>query len=147
MSESMDKLYQLHSKLSDHKYDDLNITIKAIRDSVVTHYKTLYYSLPLCIYEIDLDGNILSMNPAGLKMLNLNDESEIIGVNFLKNIHEIDLARITKLFKDAVEKGITSKFLFKGANNINYCSCFVPIKNDEKEIVSIVGYSQDVTNL
>lgn len=39
-------------------------------------YRTLVEHAPLCIHEIDRDGKILSMNPAGLELMELEKESD-----------------------------------------------------------------------
>ncbi len=46
------------------------------------HFRTLVESAPMSIKQIDLDGNLLSINRAGLEMINIIDEQSVIGVSF-----------------------------------------------------------------
>ena len=41
-------------------------------------YRLLVENCPVCIHQIDLSGRLMSMNRAGLTMLGLDDESEIV---------------------------------------------------------------------
>jgi ATP-dependent protease HslVU (ClpYQ) ATPase subunit len=44
---------------------------------------TLIQSAPLCIHEINLTGQIISMNSAGLNMMNMQNENEICGIYYI----------------------------------------------------------------
>ena len=104
---------------------------------------TIVSSLPLCIHEISLDGKLCKMNPAGLKMLSVGSESNIIGDDYIKYVHTNDSIRILKLLEDATN-GITSQFKFKSPNGKYFSSCFVPIISNNV-VKKIVGYTYDIT--
>jgi PAS domain-containing protein len=44
---------------------------------------TLIQSAPLCINEINLHGQITSMNKAGLTMMNMDNEKQICGIYYI----------------------------------------------------------------
>lgn len=46
-------------------------------------YKEIANQSPLCIHEIGLDGRVLRMNRAGLRMLGLQFEHQITGVDYV----------------------------------------------------------------
>lgn len=41
---------------------------------------TLIQAAPICIYEINLSGQITSMNATGLNMINMQKEEEVCGI-------------------------------------------------------------------
>ncbi|MDH3592368.1 MAG: PAS domain-containing protein, partial [Planctomycetota bacterium] len=107
-------------------------------------YRLLVEASPVCIHEIGLDGKILSMNPAGLSMLDLECEADIVGVPYLDAVCERHHASIATLLERALA-GEASKFEFEGANGHRFTSAFVPIYADDGELVRLMGISQDVT--
>ena len=51
-------------------------TEQALEDSE-EQYRNLVHHSPYCIHEINRDGKLTSMNPAGLQMMGVKDEAEI----------------------------------------------------------------------
>ena len=124
MSDNLDKIRTLHESLFGEFSSDKIIEI-----------------LPICIHEIDLNGKLTKMNKAGLCMLN-EDESSVIGENYLTYVSEDDSPRISKLLQDSINDGLTKNFTFKSTNGTSFISCFAPLIKDGK-VVKIVGYTQD----
>ena len=124
MSDNLDKIRTLHESLFGEFSSDKIIEI-----------------LPICIHEIDLNGKLTKMNKAGLCMLN-EDESSVIGENYLTYVSEDDSPRISKLLQDSIDDGLTKNFSFKSSNGNLYRSCFTPLTKDGK-VIKIVGYTQD----
>ncbi|MBK8419430.1 PAS domain S-box protein [Candidatus Villigracilis saccharophilus] len=115
----------------------------ALRKSEV-RYRTLVENSPYCIHEIDLEGRLLSMNPSGLKMMCVEDESEIRFMPYLDAVSEADRARIGNLLELAVQ-GQSSEFEYTAANGSIFQSSFVPIKDSNDRVTLIAGLTQDVT--
>jgi len=46
-------------------------------------YRSLVENSPICIHEIDCAGRVISMNPAGLKMMGATDEGQVRGMAYL----------------------------------------------------------------
>jgi len=107
-------------------------------------YRTLVESSPFCIHEIDLNGQLISMNPAGLRMMGVTSESEVIGRPYLTAVSEDDQERVGKLLALAC-KGESSNFKFRAVNGRHFQSYFVPINNDKGTIVKLMGLTQDIT--
>ena len=61
--------------------------------------RSLVSSSPVCIHEIDLDGKLVSMNPSGLKMMGVESESEILGLNYLDIPISEDRERVSALME------------------------------------------------
>ena len=99
---------------------------------------------PVCIHGIDMQGCFTSMNPSGLKMLGLKSDDEIKGVHYLQGVAEKDYDRIKHLLENALQ-GEKSTFEFTGIGGKIYSSCFVPIKNDQGDVIKLMGISENIT--
>lgn len=110
-------------------------------------YERLFNTSPVCIHEIDLDGCFITMNPAGLVMLGLTEVGQIKGKYFCDVIADHDRERIANYFQQACQ-GEHSEFQFVSkVDNRIFKSGFVPIKDNEGQIGSIMGLTQDITSL
>ena len=107
-------------------------------------YRLLVERSPYCIHEIDLEGCFLSMNAAGLAMMGVDTEAEIVGSRYLDVVGEGDLVRITELLISAFE-GASSRFEFTSTNAHVFTSSFVPILDTDGNLVRLMGLTQDVT--
>ncbi|MFB3062212.1 MAG: PAS domain-containing protein, partial [Candidatus Binatia bacterium] len=116
---------------------------EAIRASE-ERYRTLVDSSPYCIHEIDLMGQLISMNPAGLSVMGVTHESKVIGRPYLTAVSEEDQERVGKLLALAC-KGETADFTFRGVNGRHFQTYFVPIDDDKGAIVKLMSLTQDIT--
>jgi PAS domain S-box-containing protein len=110
-------------------------------------YRTLVESTPLCIHEIDVQGRLLSMNPAGLAMMGAKDEQEIVSLFYLDVVAPADRERVEALLARAIA-GEASTFEFSvqgGRAGCRVTSCFVPIKGDDGAVTKLMGITQDIT--
>ena len=89
-------------------------------------------------------GQLISMNPAGLRMMARTHESEVIGRPYLTAVSEDDQERVGKLLALAC-KGESSNFKFRAVNGRHFQSYFVAINNDKGAIVKLMGLTQDIT--
>ena len=118
-------------------------TEEALRESEA-RYRTLIENSPYCIHELDLQGRLISMNRAGLKMMSVEHATEICGLNYLQTVMEDDRARVWALFERAVE-GESSEFEFTAYNGRSFQSSFVPIQDPHCAMQRIMGLTQDIT--
>ena len=93
-------------------------------------YRTLVEKSPYCIHEIDLDGRLISMNPAGLRMMNLKSKDKIIGTLYLDVVSKGDKKNVNDLLQRAIE-GQFSEFEFEAVNGLLMQSSFFPISDSE----------------
>ncbi len=110
-------------------------------------YRLLVESSPYCIHEIDLEGRFLSINNAGLQMLGLEDDRQLLSLPYSECASEKDKGRIENLLQKAVH-GIASHFEFAslGENPRYFKSCLIPIKNEENIVIKLMGLTEDITS-
>ncbi|MDX1522940.1 MAG: PAS domain S-box protein, partial [Anaerolineae bacterium] len=107
-------------------------------------YRLLVENAPYCIHQIDLAGRVIAMNKAGLKMLGLTDEAEIINQPYLTTVAEADKDRIAALLEKAYQ-GQTLEYEFRSENGRFFKSGLVPITDSDGSIISLMGITQDIT--
>jgi PAS domain S-box-containing protein len=112
-----------------------------------SRYRSLFVHATVCIHEIDLDGKVLCMNQAGLDILGLECEQDIIGKHYLGSVSDQDRQRIAELFRRACD-GVESTFEFtsSGLNRTKTLSSgFIPIAETDGNVAKIMGITQDIT--
>lgn len=127
--------------------NELKQTAENLRQSE-SRYRSIVTHSPVCIHEINLKGEITSMNQAGLSMMQVNSESSVQGLPYLSSVSSEDRKRIEKLLFKAFA-GETSVFEFKSSGKAGkiFKSCFAPIKNNEGEVLWLMGITEDITEL
>ena len=83
--------------------------------------RLLVENAPYCIHQIDRQGRLISMNPAGLAMLDASEEKDIIGRAYLDMVSEADKDRIERLLRAALN-GEASEFEFRANNDHDFVS-------------------------
>lgn len=99
---------------------------------------------PYCIHEMDENGNLLSMNPAGLQMKNVATEQEVLGTPFIDSVSVVDKKRVATLMEAGL-LGEASEFEFTGSSGKIFQSSFVPIVDPENNVLRLMGWTQDIT--
>ncbi len=110
-------------------------------------FRSLIEHVPFCIHEIELDGKISSMNQAGLSMMGIESESQIIGHSYLELAEKHDHERMRRHFAQAVQ-GQPADFEFNvtSQGKVNFFTkSFVPLRDSDGKIQKIVGISEDIT--
>ena len=97
-------------------------------------YRSLIEHAPFCLHEIDLDGRIMSMNPAGQKMIGIENEAQIIGRSYLDLVEENDRERVERYFAQACQgKLVNFDFQVSTEEEIKYyLKSFVPVLDEKK---------------
>jgi PAS domain S-box-containing protein len=125
-----------------------DITARKLADQALSEseekYRLLVESSPYCIYQIDLNGRLISMNRAGLRMMNVQQESMIIGMLFVDVVHQDDQQRIAALLVAAIQ-GQAAEFEFRSASDDCYQSSLVPIYGEDLQVTRVMGMCLDVS--
>ena len=105
---------------------------------------------PECVKVVDLNGQLLEMNLAGLKMLEAKSLEEVAGKSLLPVVHEADRKAYLDLH-NKVCKGETGTVDFRiiGLNNTQRWmeSNSVPLKNANGEIYAALSVARDITEI
>ena len=64
-------------------------------------YRRLVEQSPFCIFEVELDGTLSSVNAAGRTMMGLSTESQVYGVEYLSAVSERDRPQIGTLLEQS----------------------------------------------
>jgi len=121
-------------------------TSAAISDSDA--YRELVGYAPVCIHEIDLDGRLKRMNKAGLDMMGLAIENEIVDQPYTNFVGDNNQGWIKLLLQQALNGEKISNFDFivgEGDNERSFASNFIPMLNDSGKVVKIMGVSRETT--
>ncbi|PCI31653.1 MAG: hypothetical protein COB54_09310 [Alphaproteobacteria bacterium] len=103
---------------------------------------------PLCIHEIDLDGKLLSMNSAGLKMMSVSSEDDIKGIYYPDLSCKAQERKNTEELLQKSLQGSSEHFDYEmkvKGESVYYSSSFSPIRNSDGEIYRILGITEDIT--
>lgn len=113
------------------------------------HFRTIVNSEPACVKLLDAEGLVISMNPAGLAMVQADSEEELIGCSVYNLIDPNDLEAYKELnhrvFQGescTLEYGIVG---LKGAR-VRMETHAVPLHDDADQIVAHLGITYDVTD-
>lgn len=105
---------------------------------------------PECVKVVDLQGILLEMNPAGLKMIQAESVADIVGKPIINFIHVDDREAYFNLHQ-RVCKGETGTVDFRvvGLNNVHRWmeSNSVPLKNANGEIYAALSVARDITEI
>jgi two-component system cell cycle sensor histidine kinase/response regulator CckA len=108
-------------------------------------FRILVERSPYCIHEIDREGRLVSMNAAGLCMMGVREEAEIVGLPYVAAATEGDRERIARLLERALE-GHASEFEFTAINGRSFRSLFEPIRDEDGRVRRLMGITQDTTD-
>jgi len=122
-------------------------------------YRILFDLAPLCVHEIDADGRLIAMNPAGLAMMGVASEDAIRGRDYLTLVGRSDRDRVRRLMANAFA-GQACAFEFCAAASValaraqgapatarprHFTSCFIPSPGAHGHIDRLIGISQDIS--
>lgn len=111
-------------------------------------FRTILEAEPACIKLLNADGELLMMNPAGLAMIEAENEEQVLGKSMIEIILPEHRSVFSKLTK-SVFKGESGKLIFeieglKGTRRWLETHA-VPMKNEQGDIISLLGVTVDIT--
>lgn len=110
--------------------------------------RAIVQSEPECVKLIDADGNLLDMNPAGLRMIEADSLEQVKGKPLLGLVAPEHRAAFKKL-NDRVFAGEPGVLEFeivglKGAHRWMETHA-VPLRDSENKVISLLGITRDIT--
>ncbi len=106
-------------------------------------YRILFDFAPICLYEIDVEGRILAMNAAGLKLIGAHSLHDVQGHLYSEFVGPADQARVQHMLTSAFQ-GRPSEIEFVCANTAKQqrlTTCFIPCVDADGEISNVMGIS------
>lgn len=110
-------------------------------------YRSLVENAPYSIYELDCEGNVLSINKAGLKLFGFKTAEAIISKPFVSIACTVDKGALKNSVKQAL-KSFSDEFEFTSdSSGKQFKSCLIPLFNHTGEVYRLMGLSEDITPL
>lgn len=113
-----------------------------------TRYRTILESEPACVKLVARDGSLLSMNPAGLAMVEAATERQVLGVCVFDLVRPHDRHRFIAMH-DQVFEGETARLEFeiegfKGTRRVMETFA-APLEDESGEIIAHLAVTHDIT--
>ena len=139
----IEKIKEFQIIIAHENVSEIRLIQESLRDNL-SRYRTLVDTSPFCIHEIDLQGRLLSMNRAGLKMIGKNTTREVLGLDYMSFVSEDDRNRVSRLFTQSC-LGRKANFEFIATDGKVFQSSFNPLKTKDKVVIRVIGITQDIT--
>ncbi len=144
--------HQLHLRIAELeeqvKEQQLALDSQQSDQLLSKRYQELVEHAPVCIHEIDQQGKLVKMNPAGLEMLGLSLESEVVNTPYLDFVGDANLGRIQGLMQEALKGHQASHFQFTvdtPTGDKTFESNFIPMYDPKGNISKLMGVTRDIT--
>lgn len=110
-------------------------------------YQLLVSLAPIGIHEIDLDGRLVFMNPAGLELMDTTLE-KICGRHYLDLVGTGDREQVRQLMSRALEgQSSEFEFTFEFEGRVrSFASSFIPIADASGRVIKLMGITQDMSS-
>ncbi|MGV3611964.1 MAG: PAS domain S-box protein [Fluviicola sp.] len=136
------KVYGSLQDIDDRKKSQIELT------NSENKLRTILEAEPECVKLMDEQGKILMMNPAGIEMIEADDETQILNQSVQQIILPEHRSAFLNLIK-SVFRGESGKLIFeirglKGTHRWMETHA-VPMKNEKGEITSLLGVTRDIT--
>ncbi len=110
--------------------------------------KTILQNEPECVKLMDKEGCLLDINPAGLAMIEADSLEMVKGKKVIDLINEPYRAQYSKLLEDVFNGNtVTMEFTITGLKGTQRWleTHAVPFRNADKEIISVLAVTRDIT--
>lgn len=133
------------------KLRDRNLRLEqALRDLTTSEerFRSLVETSPICIKEMDTSGRILSMNQAGVDMMELTDFSEIQNQDYFGFIDAAERDGVKSHF-DKVCVGSTREIEVEievASGPRLFSTCLAPLYDANGDVKKVMAVTQDITD-
>lgn len=108
------------------------------------NYRRLVEASPYCITEIDREGLRLTVNSAGLRMLDAATADEVLNEPIIHAVAEHERERVAPAMSRAL-RGEPVEVEYETTTAKFFRSSFVPIFDHARQVTSLLGITQDIT--
>jgi len=105
--------------------------------------RTLISNSPYCIHELDVEGRIISINTAGVRMFSLDSQNQLIGRYYPVLIGKKHATLVDDLFTRTL-LGESTEFEFSSGES-QFQALLIPLKNEDEVVIRVMGITQDIT--
>jgi PAS domain S-box-containing protein len=136
------------TKIEQKCVEENHIDLKEI----CCRYKVLIETNPDCIKFFDIDGNLIYINPAGVKEHYLTSLEEALSSkwNIIDSVVDEDKPKVKKAFQEAVNNRKTTSLEIRhmeNTSNREVClETIVPIESEGK-LIGVFGICRDITEI
>lgn len=135
---------------SDLKRAEIGLRLRESKlESSERFLKTIIDTEPDCIKMLDIDGNLLMMNAAGLKIIQADSLEQVNGRCIFPLITEQyrdDFIELTKQVFQGVSGILEFEAVGLNGRSVWLETHAIPFRNEHGEIVSLLGISRDITD-
>ena len=127
--------------------EDPELVEKRLRASEA-RLRAILDSEPECVKTVSLDGRLLEMNPAGLRMIEADDAAAVLGQSVDALVHAEDRAAYLELHR-RVARGETGQIQFRvvglkgGERWMEIHS--VPLRGEDGAVASVLSVTRDIS--
>ena len=116
---------------------------------VEEYRRAVLESMPECVKVLDIKGNVLQMNAAGLRMVEADLPDQVIGHCVYPLIHERDVQEFRELNENVFRGGSGGQLEFsvrglKGTERI-FETNVVPLRGGTDEVIGALSVTRDIT--
>ncbi len=105
-------------------------------------------SEPECVKTVSLDGRLLEMNPAGLRMIEADDAAEVLDREILEWVHPEDRAAFRELHRQAAGggRGLIQFRIVGLKGTARWMETHsVPLRAGDGTVVSVLSVTRDIS--
>jgi PAS domain S-box-containing protein len=135
---------QKNQSSKDRLIKSLQLELKVAQENE-QRLTTLIQSAPICIHEINLKGQITSMNITGLEMMDLQNEKDVCGVCYMDFVCEKQRLEINQLLERAYQGEYNAFEFSPEGSELIFSSCFAPVINKLGAVEKIMGITENIT--
>lgn len=114
-----------------------------------SHLRSIIEAEPECIKLLNKQGELLEMNPAGLKMVEADNLEQVKGFqvhNLVTPEYRKEFKAITNEVFEGKSKTLTFELVGLKGNHRWLETHAVPLRNSKGEIISLLGVTRDITD-
>lgn len=108
-------------------------------------FRRLVNYSPCSIHEISRSGSLISMNPAGLRILGVEEQADVRDTPYLSTVSQEDRVRVAALLQQALD-GALAEFEFAAINDRQLQCTLLPIFDKGGRVEQVMGLALDVTD-
>jgi PAS domain S-box-containing protein len=117
--------------------------------SAVKNYQSILDEIEDCVGEVDLEGNIISTNRAGVRIWGAGSREDIVGVNFRSYMDAETAKSVFQAYNKVYRTGLSDKIVYdiirKDGVRVTIEDSVAPIRGHDGKVTGFRTVSRDIT--